>query len=196
MKIALAEEMRRIDKMAADTYGIDTLLLMENAGRAAADALTGVLGEVAGRTVCVLAGSESGHPVFLETDEPFEQEIPVPEQFAGLGELRCEPTAAVRSCEYRMPDANTVELTAELNVRCTMTASAAGNIVSDITVMTDRPKQRASDCALKLCYCSEQEDIWEIAKRYSTSISAIMEENELTDETLTHSGMLLIPMMN
>ena len=57
MKIALAEEMRRIDKMAADTYGIDTLLLMENAGRAAADALTGVLGEVAGRTVCVLAGS-------------------------------------------------------------------------------------------------------------------------------------------
>ncbi len=57
MKIALVEEMRRIDKMAAGTYGIDELLLMENAGRAAADALTGLLGEVAGRAVCVLAGS-------------------------------------------------------------------------------------------------------------------------------------------
>lgn len=152
---------------------------------------------VSGNTkFCVLAGSESGHPVFLETDEPFEQEIPVPEQFSDLGECRCEPTAAVRSCEYRMPDANTVELTAELNVRCTMSASAAKSIVSDITVLTDKPKQKSSDCAIKLCFCSEQEDIWEIAKRYSTSIAAIMEENELTDETLTHSGMLLIPMMN
>lgn len=56
MKIALAEEMRRIDKMAAEVYGIDELLLMENAGRAAADALTGLLGEVQGRTVCALAG--------------------------------------------------------------------------------------------------------------------------------------------
>ena len=39
MKIALTEEMRRIDKMAAEMFGIDALLLMENAGRAAADAL-------------------------------------------------------------------------------------------------------------------------------------------------------------
>ena len=57
MKIALAEEMRRIDKMAEEMYGIDASLLMENAGRAAADALTGLLGDVQGRTVCVLAGS-------------------------------------------------------------------------------------------------------------------------------------------
>lgn len=57
MKIALVEEMRRIDKMAEETYGIDELLLMENAGRAAADALTGLLGDVQGRAVCVLAGS-------------------------------------------------------------------------------------------------------------------------------------------
>ncbi|MBQ8699062.1 MAG: bifunctional ADP-dependent NAD(P)H-hydrate dehydratase/NAD(P)H-hydrate epimerase, partial [Schwartzia sp.] len=57
MKIALAEEMRRIDKMAAEVYGIDETLLMENAGRAAADALTGLLGDVQGRTVCALAGS-------------------------------------------------------------------------------------------------------------------------------------------
>ena len=35
MKIALTEEMRRIDKMAAEMFGIDALLLMENAGRAA-----------------------------------------------------------------------------------------------------------------------------------------------------------------
>ncbi len=55
MKIALTEEMRRIDKMAAEMFGIDALLLMENAGRAAADALTGLLGEVQGRTVCVLS---------------------------------------------------------------------------------------------------------------------------------------------
>ena len=77
-----------------------------------------------------------------------------------------------------------------------MTASASGQLLSDITVNTDSPKTRDENCAVKLCYCSEQDDIWEIAKKYSTCVSAIMEENELTDESTVHSGLLLIPLMN
>ena len=56
-------------------------------------------------------------------------------------------------------------------------------------------KVRDGDYALKLYYGVEGEDIWEIAKRYSTSVRSIMEENDLDEERLTKSGMLLIPIV-
>ncbi len=144
----------------------------------------------------VLGKSESDDPIFLETQEPFELSITVPDQFADSCSCKCEPTVSVRSCEYRMSDTASAELSAELVIRGDMTANAAAQLPSDLTVNTDEPKQRDESCALKLCYCGEQDDIWEIAKRYSTSVTAIMEENELSDSGSVQRGMLLIPLMN
>lgn len=56
MKIALAEEMRGIDRKAAETYGVEELVLMENAGHRAAEAVCDLLGKPAGKSVLVLAG--------------------------------------------------------------------------------------------------------------------------------------------
>ena len=56
MKIAVADEMHRIDTAAAEKFGISEVILMENAGRAVTGVVTETLGEVAGRTVCILAG--------------------------------------------------------------------------------------------------------------------------------------------
>lgn len=57
MKIALAEEMRQIDSIAADKYGIPEILLMENAGKATADVFTNILGGLAGKMAVIIAGS-------------------------------------------------------------------------------------------------------------------------------------------
>ncbi len=54
--LATAEEMRQADRRATERYGVPSLLLMENAGRGAADALERVLGPVAGRRVSVICG--------------------------------------------------------------------------------------------------------------------------------------------
>src|SRR5215470_17945255 len=51
-----AEEMRRADRRATERYGVPSLLLMENAGRGASDALERVLGPVADRRVVVVSG--------------------------------------------------------------------------------------------------------------------------------------------
>ena len=58
MRISLVEEMRGIDKKAAETYGLSTAVLMENAGHRTAEAVVELLGTtVAGKSVIVLAGS-------------------------------------------------------------------------------------------------------------------------------------------
>jgi hydroxyethylthiazole kinase-like uncharacterized protein yjeF len=56
MKLVLAEEMRALDKAAEEELGIPGLLLMENAGRAVADAATALLQDCAGKKIVVLAG--------------------------------------------------------------------------------------------------------------------------------------------
>ena len=57
MKIAVSEEMRQIDRLAAEEYGLPELLLMESAGHRVAQAMEHLLGSVDGKTICVLAGS-------------------------------------------------------------------------------------------------------------------------------------------
>lgn len=55
MKVVTAEEMRRIDRAAADR-GITTDILMENAGRAVAEETRKLVGGVVGKRVLVLVG--------------------------------------------------------------------------------------------------------------------------------------------
>src|SRR5262245_40133507 len=51
-----AEEMRQADRRATERYGVPSLLLMENAGRGAADLLERALGPVRGRRVAIVCG--------------------------------------------------------------------------------------------------------------------------------------------
>lgn len=43
--------------------------------------------------------------------------------------------------------------------------------------------------------CRRRENIWSIAKRYNTSLSAVMEENGLEEEILPEKQIVLIPMI-
>ena len=54
--LVTADEMRRADRRASERFGVSSLLLMENAGRAAADAIERAWGMVGGRRVVVVAG--------------------------------------------------------------------------------------------------------------------------------------------
>ncbi|MDE7304123.1 MAG: LysM peptidoglycan-binding domain-containing protein, partial [Oscillospiraceae bacterium] len=37
--------------------------------------------------------------------------------------------------------------------------------------------------------------LWEIAKKYGTSVAAIMEENDIEDDMVSGKGMILIPIV-
>ena len=57
----------------------------------------------------------------------------------------------------------------------------------------ENPKQRQQTAALTLYFADQGERVWDIARRYSTSVDAVMRENGLENDRLSERGMLMIP---
>lgn len=67
--------------------------------------------------------------------------------------------------------------------------------ITDLQPNEEKPKSRCCG-ALTLYYPDSGESIWDIAKRYNTSLAAILEENGLENvQTLPGNGMILIPIV-
>lgn len=56
MRLATPEQMQALDRAAIEDFGIPALVLMENAGRAAADQMEAQFGPFSGRSVCLFIG--------------------------------------------------------------------------------------------------------------------------------------------
>jgi hydroxyethylthiazole kinase-like uncharacterized protein yjeF len=56
MKLVTAEEMAAIDRMAIEQYGVPSLVLMENAGRAVAEVASDMLNSAGENAVAVFCG--------------------------------------------------------------------------------------------------------------------------------------------
>lgn len=141
----------------------------------------------------VMCKTEEGTPLYLETDMPFETKV----MFEDLNDdSYAEVKAEVCSCTYNLTSTNSVEVKADINISGYLYESNNYTMMSNINVNESASKDRDGEYALKLYFAQAGEDIWEIAKKYSTSIKAIMDENDLVDDKLSENGMLLIPIMN
>ena len=69
------------------------------------------------------------------------------------------------------------------------------NTVNEITVDKDKPKKKDNCYGLKMYFAEANESVWDISKKYNTAVSAVMTENELSEEVLSEACMLLIPMV-
>ena len=137
----------------------------------------------------VMAKNETGGPIYLETDTPFEHYIDIPAADGGY----ITPKASINACSYNLTSTNSIEVKVELCLCGLVYETSTATIISNIEVDESEEKQHDTNYALKLYYAHENEQVWEIAKHYSTSVDAIMEENELSDGTISMHEMLLIP---
>ena len=149
---------------------------------------------VSGMLCCsLLAGDSEGCPMLLEKEEAFEvytdSEIPLDN---AVLQAQVEPT----DCTYHLASDGTVSMKASLLLQGVLCPSSRHVCLSDLTVDGENKLIRDGDYALKLYYGVEHEHVWDIAKRCHTSVNAIMEENDLSDEQLTTPGMLFIPIVH
>ena len=136
------------------------------------------------------AKDSSGMIVMPDKDEAFEEKIAVGSDISGKD---VSADIRVSGVSYNISSDGVLTAKAELTADITSGGSSSITAVTDIVVDASSKKQRDGDYAVKLYFGIENENVWDIAKRYSTSVDAVMEENELNGEKLENGGMLLIP---
>ena len=145
---------------------------------------------IAGKiTVTVFAKNESGKPICLEADVPFEHDLENPVCDCGSSDIR----ACVGAVTYNLTSSNAIEVTAEIKIKGYICEAKPRSFISEIRLDETRPIERDRDCSLKLYYAETGEQPWEIAKRCRASLNAILEENEIDCEAVENGCMLLIP---
>lgn len=139
----------------------------------------------------VLVRESTGMPRLLEKEESFEHKFTV----QGLTEQdMIQVRAIAENCSYTLSGSSEVVLKTELRMEGNVTHCTETEVLSEIEIQEEVEHPR--NFALKLYFGRAQESIWDIAKRCHTSVEAIMEENDLTQEQLSENSMLLIPIIN
>lgn len=143
--------------------------------------------------VTVIAGDEEGKPVSIHRAIPLEAELcSITEEKTFL----FQPHVQIESISYHMGVGKEIELRISLSVTGMLYETEEMPLMTNVKVLEDHPKTRKNDCTLLLYYADAGENIWEIAKRYSTSVNAILEENALEQEVIPARGMVLIPIID
>ncbi|MBO4524154.1 MAG: DUF3794 domain-containing protein [Ruminococcus sp.] len=149
---------------------------------------------ISGMLVYSMAAKDrTGSMIMPDREEAFEETIGLPDSIEG-SEVTVD--VKVRETSYDISAEGVLTAKADIAFKMFVYSSDSIKAVTDIFVDDTSRKEREGDYAIKLYFGTENESVWDIAKRYSTSVSAVMEENELTGERLESGGMLLIPIVS
>lgn len=136
-----------------------------------------------GITLGILWRDADGVYQYSEKNLPFENNLAadVSEGDSANGIIRC---TAVK----QLPAEKGAELKISLQCIFYPTAKIQGDYITDVTVTkTDMPTPR-----LCVCFADKGENVWDIAKEYRVSPERICRLNDLEDEVIAHSTVLLV----
>ncbi|MCM1133043.1 MAG: DUF3794 domain-containing protein [Ruminococcus flavefaciens] len=140
-------------------------------------------------TYSMACADSAGSISMPDRDEAFEETIEIGDEISGS--FSAEITGI--SVSYNITSDGILNAKSDISVKISVGSSAEIKALTGIAVNDSEKKQRDGDYAIKLYFGMENEDIWDIAKRCSTEIDAVIEENELTSDRLENGGMLIIP---
>lgn len=143
-------------------------------------------------TYSMASRDNAGMIIMPDKDEAFEETIKIPENITG-----CTVSAeiSIRDVSYNISSEGILSAKSDISAKISVYSCSSINALTDISVDESVKKQRDGDYAIKLYFGIENEEVWDIAKRYSTSVNAVIEENDLSGDRLESGGMLLIPIV-
>lgn len=134
----------------------------------------------------------SGMISIPDRDETFEVNISIGDDISNSA-ISAEITP--KDVSYTISSDGILTAKSEISAKISVVPSASIKAVADISIDGTTRKVRDGDYAIKLYFGVSGEDVWDIAKRYSTCVSAIKDENELEGDRLENGSMLLIPIV-
>ena len=109
-----------------------------------------------------------------------------PENLSFLG------SSQITACSCAVTGDSRLELKTEICICGIVLSKFNKKYISSISV-SDESKKNSKPCALTIYFCNDGEDVWNIARRYNTTVEAIMSENELSERIVHKGRMMLIP---
>ena len=139
--------------------------------------------------VSILGKDDSSEPFYAERALSFEKTINLP---VLAKDLICCADARVNGIGYVLSDNNKIDLRVEVIIKGSLIKRNTAEILTDIECDESKPKEKKYS-ALTIYFCDDGEFVWDIARKYNTTVEAIKTENELDENLIDEKLMLLIP---
>ena len=132
--------------------------------------------------------NSNGTPEYFERGLDFEYNCKIND----LGEnLVCSPNIAVNNTSYIIKSESEIDLTCELSVSGALCKLQSHKVICSAEIK-ECECQTISEYPLYICSLAEEEDIWNVAKRYKKRVGDIARRNGLDSDCKTVCGKLII----
>lgn len=139
--------------------------------------------------ISLMARDPDGCPLLLSDTLSFEKQLDTKADCISSIDL----TAKICSVDYMIKSDDCAEITVSAEIDANVKKCLKSSVLKNISLNENSKKTCNPNCALKLYNCEENESLWDVAKRFNTSPSAIAQENDLTQSDSLPKAMLLIP---
>ncbi len=139
--------------------------------------------------VSILGKDDAGQPFYAERTVTFEKIKNIKD---GCKDLICNSDANVSAVGFVVTDDNKIDLRVEICLRVSLIRRNTTELLTDIVCDESKPKTKKYS-ALTIYFCDDGELVWNIARKYNTTVEAIKLENELNENMIKEKMMLLIP---
>lgn len=147
---------------------------------------------ICGKLCVALFGRKGeGDLEYYEKLVDFEERVPM----AGGAEAIFRPSLRVAGQSYNFSGEGSLEVRCEIAVSGCAYRCTSQPLICDITLDSTKQKQSRVEKGLYICRAEAGEELWDIARRYNTSVEYILEENQLAEGSLEKSTMLLVPVL-
>ncbi len=121
---------------------------------------------------------------------PFTHNLPCDCAASGM---ECEAKIDLVHTGHHITSQDNIELRTTLNFRARLKKQAKCNLIRSISCDEEKASQHQRP-GIVIYFCSESEQLWDIAKKYKTTVSKIIEANGLSENKEVVTGVrLLIP---
>lgn len=138
--------------------------------------------------VSMVVIDSDGVPVLCEREAEFEYSGTV----EGDSECYCNPSYEITGCSCNLTGDGKVDFKAEVCISALVFKAVREKVLVSLATQEGAGK-KARKPALVIYFCQGDESVWDIARKYNTTVDEIMQENELSVDYLENKTMLMIP---
>ncbi len=135
--------------------------------------------------ICLLGTDKDNQPFYSERPVSFEKDIDMDKNDCYLS-----VNGFVSGMNYNLLTDNVIEFRIEINMLLNTFKKISEQIVTDIRILNENSNKNS---ALTVYFSNEDESVWDVAKKYRTTVNAISAENDIKGDKLPSSCPILIP---